>query len=590
MKNYRGLGETIVSYRLRQQHLLVFKHSDEQQRNVSPQAGCISPKSSRSSIMSLKSSGGASPKRVSKATSGSSVTEDSSSASESEHEDAETMQSQRDAKVSVPKASASSGSPKAAKAAPKSPSSPKAKAKASSSTSSSQVLKPPSPKAERRRSSNSLVPKELQGQAGADFEAAKVRRAVKAAAQRVKAHKNPRAKKKLTSRSELLACLFNALGGYVTNYLSSNQLLRMAWLLGFEGGEAEWDKEYVVLCRSYNWNATLGASRRQFAELLADEDSDTATTWSWPRCSRTSVFQLRSSFHEFFNWADINRNGRLGRAELLRFAKHLGFQGTSKDWDKEYEYMARRYHWGTFFSGFRDSRDGCDLGQFSRMLADPDGLCFCDEGALQVELAELEMVTGRPYFSRMVSKEVLEADQKQRHKGAIMIQELWRGRLRARALLRDLREKLLNKKELKKLIEAEDELKVRMVKAAARIWKWWKPFALRRKWLTAIAGVRAAKKARERQMKEAKRKEELKAKRLKELSDLQDAETRKEEHAQIRANLLAPDETHRMKVKCEQDKKREMAESRQKAIQLQEISVEKKHVICTIGSRELETG
>lgn len=28
----------------------------------------------------------------------------------------------------------------------------------------------------------------------------------------------------------------------------------MAWLLGFEGGEAEWEKEYVVLCRSYNWN------------------------------------------------------------------------------------------------------------------------------------------------------------------------------------------------------------------------------------------------------------------------------------------------------------------------------------------------
>jgi hypothetical protein len=26
---------------------------------------------------------------------------------------------------------------------------------------------------------------------------------------------------------------------------------------------------------------------------------------------------------------------RLGRGELLRFAKHLGFQGTSKDWDKD---------------------------------------------------------------------------------------------------------------------------------------------------------------------------------------------------------------------------------------------------------------
>lgn len=530
--------------------------------------------------MSLRSSGGASPKRVSEATSKSSVTaeDDSSSSSESEHEDAETVQSQlqRDAKVSA-KAPAA-GSPKA-KAAPKSPSSPKAKAKASSSaaSSSSQVLKPPSPKAERRRSSNSLVPKELQGlQAGADFEAAKVRRAVKAAAQRVKAHKNPRAKKKVTSRSELLACLFNALGGYVTNYLSSNQLLRMAWLLGFEGGEAEWDKEYAVLCRSYNWNATLGASRRQFAELLADEDSDAysndmelATMLSNLRVPAPKQLP-RDDLVKFFIWADINRNGRLGRGELLRFAKHLGFQGTSKDWDKEYEYMARRYHWGTFFGGFRDSRDGCDLGQFSRMLADPEGLCFCDEGALQVELAELEMATGRPYFSRMLSQEVLEADQKQRHKSALMIQELWRGRLRARALLKNLREKLLNKKELKKLIQAEDELKVRMAKAAARIWKWWKPFALRRRWLTAIAGVRAAKKARERQMKETQRKEELKAKRLKELSDLQDKETRKEEHAQIRANLLAPDETHRMKVKCQQEKKREMTESRQKAIQLQE--------------------
>ena len=40
---------------------------------------------------------------------------------------------------------------------------------------------------------------------------------------------------------------------YFLTAWGSNQLLRMAWLLGFEGGEAEWDKEYVVLCRSYNW-------------------------------------------------------------------------------------------------------------------------------------------------------------------------------------------------------------------------------------------------------------------------------------------------------------------------------------------------
>eukprot|EP00434_Breviolum_minutum_P004032 symbB.v1.2.003548.t2/scaffold196.1/size274459/20 len=496
----------------------------------------------------------------------SSATEDSSSASASDE----------DAQASAP---TTSSSPKAAKAAAKSPR-PKAKAKAASSTSSSsQVLKPPSPKAERRRSSNSLVPKELQGvQEGADFEAAKVRRAVKAAAQRVKARKNPRAKKKVTSRSELLACLFNALGGYETNYLRSGQLLRMAWLLGFEGGETEWEKEYVVLCRSYNWNPNLGASRRQFAELLADEDSDAysndmevATMLSNLRVQAPKQLPRDHLVKEFFNWADADRNGRLGRGELLRFAKHLGFQGSAKDWDKEYEYMARRYHWGSFFGGFRDSRDGCDLSQFSRMLADTEGSCFCDEEGLQVELAELEMATCRPYFSRMVNKEVLQADEEQQRKSAVLIQELWRGRLRARALLRDLRAMLLNKKELKRLLEAEDELKLRMAKAAARIWKWWKPFALRRKWLRTLAGLRAAKKTRERQMKEAKRKEELKARRLKELSDLQDAETRREENIRIRASLMNPEDVNRLKVKSEQEKKKELVESRDKAKELQDF-------------------
>jgi len=40
----------------------------------------------------------------------------------------------------------------------------------------------------------------------------------------------------------------------------SGQLLRMAWLLGFEGGETEWEKEYVVLCRSYNWSLGIIAT------------------------------------------------------------------------------------------------------------------------------------------------------------------------------------------------------------------------------------------------------------------------------------------------------------------------------------------
>lgn len=51
----------------------------------------------------------------------------------------------------------------------------------------------------------------------------------------------------------LFRLAINVCAYFLTCNQGSNQLLRMAWLLGFEGGEAEWDKEYVVLCRSYNW-------------------------------------------------------------------------------------------------------------------------------------------------------------------------------------------------------------------------------------------------------------------------------------------------------------------------------------------------
>ena len=120
---------------------------------------------------------------------------------------------------------------------------------------------------------------------------------------------------------------------------------------------------------------------------------------------------------------------RLGSRELLRFAKHVGFEGDKAAWEKahsanvarfvrlprlvgchicysfclsesvafigsrhvffvrfaafgsckEYSFMVRRYHWPPA---------GCDLAQFSRMLSDPEGLCYCDNAALQARNGE----------------------------------------------------------------------------------------------------------------------------------------------------------------------------------------------------------
>ncbi|CAE7250390.1 unnamed protein product [Symbiodinium natans] len=314
----------------------------------------------------------------------------------------------------------------------------------------SKQLSVPAPAAPRRRSS--LVPRELQqGGSAADVEAAKVRRAVAAAKKRVqKARAKPKArqekpKKKVTSRSELLVSLFNALGGHETGYLGSEQLLRMAQLLGFEGDAQAWQEEYLALCRSYGWKEKRGANRRQFAELLDDDDSDAfsndmelATMLCNFPASQPHQIPRNDLVKAFFDWVDLNHNRRLGGRELLRFAKHLGFDGDSAEWDKEYAYMVKRYGW---------SQKGCDLPQFTRLLADEAGLCYCDDAALQVELAELEMVTGQPFFSRLLDPVLAQADAALRTRSATLIQQLWRGRSKTKVLMHQLVRLLREKKD-----------------------------------------------------------------------------------------------------------------------------------------------
>ncbi|CAJ1420010.1 unnamed protein product [Effrenium voratum] len=465
-------------------------------------------------------------------------------------------------------------SPKASPSSPKAKTSPASKAKPRSAQEarSPKALTPPSPKAMgRRRSSQSLVPHELQKlQEGADFEAAKVRRAVAAAAKRVKAVQakskaEPPPKKKVTSRSELLACLFNALGGYETSYLSSSQLLRMALLLGFEGGQREWQREYLVLCRSYNWNPKRGANRRQFAALLDDDDSDAysndievATMLCNLQAKQPQQVPREQMVKEFFNWVDLSRSQRLGSRELLRFAKHVGFEGDKAAWEKEYSFMVRRYHWPPA---------GCDLAQFSRMLSDPEGLCYCDNAALQVELAELELATSRPFFSKLLDPGVQKAEAQLRLKSARLIQELWRGRLQSQVLMRELRRRLAEKKELEEFRKVEASQKARMVKAAARIWRWWRPYARKQKWMRIITATKA------RLSRESSYKEGLRTARLGKMSRLQDAEVCRDEDGPkplLRASLLPPSEAQKRKVKSQQQRAKEIQESRRKAQQVQE--------------------
>eukprot|EP00439_Symbiodinium_sp_Y106_P038772 s879_g4.t1 len=273
-----------------------------------------------------------------------------------------------------------------------------------------------------------------------------------------------------------------------------------------------------------------GANRRQFAELLDDEDSDAFSNdmelammlCNFP-ASQPHQIPREDLVKTFFYWVDINHNNRLGSREILRFAKHLGFEGDPAEWEKEYAYMVRRYGW---------SQKGCDLFQFSRLVSDEAGLCYLDDAALQVELAELEMVTCQPLFSRLLDPAMAEADATLRTRSATLIQQLWRGRSKTKVLMLQLRKRLREKKvnqeteanerQLGRLRKAEAAKRARKDLAAERIQRWWKIYFRKQKWLKVIAQQKAKLK------RHLERTEEMKTRRLQTLSRLQDAEVRGE--------------------------------------------------------------
>jgi len=182
------------------------------------------------------------------------------------------------------------------------------------------------------------------------------------------------------SRQELIMALFRALSGGGRRLLHDQQVRRYAEVCGFNGGDAEWAREFRAVCLNYGWSASGAIDTRQFAKLVNDEEgvgyrSDTELH----NMLIALKYRPKLALVVFRLFADPECQ-RLGVCELQHFARRCGFDGDDESWLEEYLALASAY-------GF-DPDAGADITCFLRMIGDAQGSAFRTDAELHALLLE----------------------------------------------------------------------------------------------------------------------------------------------------------------------------------------------------------
>jgi hypothetical protein len=104
------------------------------------------------------------------------------------------------------------------------------------------------------------------------------------------------------SRPGLMAAVFDAFDRDADGYLSKQEMLAFSRRIGFDGSEAEWEKEYASLCRDFGCDADLGIEEVAFFMVLDDDqlgclmsDDDLRALLHWPHPSEVARQSSRAS-------------------------------------------------------------------------------------------------------------------------------------------------------------------------------------------------------------------------------------------------------------------------------------------------------
>eukprot|EP00930_Biecheleria_cincta_P103898 TRINITY_DN9600_c0_g3_i1.p1 TRINITY_DN9600_c0_g3~~TRINITY_DN9600_c0_g3_i1.p1 ORF type:complete len:1887 (+),score=453.55 TRINITY_DN9600_c0_g3_i1:247-5907(+) len=198
------------------------------------------------------------------------------------------------------------------------------------------------------------------------------------------------------NREEVLAALFKSLDSGKKGALTASDLMRFASMLGFDGGDEEWQEEFASLCDGQGWHASKGIDEKQFKEFVGDEtdmpdadlreallslepqsDDDDAPAMGAQRSSPPSMTWTKSYsvktlakipkmtrkelIDAVFDSLDADSSkGVLGAADFRGFAELCGFTGSDAEWQAEFKELCEDQDW--------DEKSGCNRISFARFI------------------------------------------------------------------------------------------------------------------------------------------------------------------------------------------------------------------------------
>lgn len=212
---------------------------------------------------------------------------------------------------------------------------------------------------------------------------------------------------KSKSRFELLNLIFDLCDEDRDGKLNSQELLTFAGKTGFEGTMEEWEIEYQILCKTVGADPPVGLGLSAFDESVTNsevggsyctdeelvtvhkvlaKDAQNHAKTGLPEGIFESAFDQPASpensarpmlIRRVFALLDVDADGRLKEADMLKFALLTGFNGTSEDWKEEYDLLSKIHLF--------DGNNGVDVRTYETILNDRSaGGSFCTDDELRM--------------------------------------------------------------------------------------------------------------------------------------------------------------------------------------------------------------
>jgi Ca2+-binding EF-hand superfamily protein len=212
-------------------------------------------------------------------------------------------------------------------------------------------------------------------------------------------------------RSSLVRAVFEAFDIDQDGRLNREEMRNFAESTGFDGGDAAWNEAYDVLCKAKDRNPSEGVSLEFFASLVndkhdeagvycTDDELNSAVKKAADLKSKVVVPPARpkgagapppttgaasngraSLISAVFSALDADKDGKLNKAEMKKFAKLTGFEGSEEEWDEAFQGLCKDAGGGSMV----------DLKGFTILVDDPseDTGCHCSDEDLKGMLGKI---------------------------------------------------------------------------------------------------------------------------------------------------------------------------------------------------------